>query len=217
MQIKNHHYLILALLLLGFVGTAYATGAGFYLGGMAGQSNLQNKPRLVQTGGTPAFVMANPTNTGFGARLFLGYGVNPYFAVEGGWTYYTPSKYKTNVFPACGNPEIQENTIDVVGKGMVPFSTSGFSIFAKGGIAMASLGTAGRLSSQTLNSCANNMTSTSLRPVAGIGVSYDMTQSWVVDLSYTRVFSGSGFPSANLAALGISYHFVNAMCGQFLC
>jgi opacity protein-like surface antigen len=51
----------------------------------------------------------------------------------------------------------------------------------------------------------------------GVGVSYDVTQNWVVDFAYTTFTGGSGIQGADLMALGVSYHFVDLMCGQFLC
>ena len=210
MRMKMLLWTTTSLLLVAI--TAHATGEGPYLGMQAGRSNIHNLPQKnYATGST-----VNPSNTGFGARLFLGYNVNDYVGFEGGYTYYGPSTYSTNVQPC--DPKIREYAYDLVAKGQYPFGHSGFDLFAKAGISLINKAVSGTLTSPAGSSnCTNDGGQTTIRPVVGLGASYDLNQSWVVDLSVTRVLGGSGIQNADLYAVGLSYHLVNARCGQFLC
>lgn len=199
-----------------FFSPAHAIEAGPYIGGQVGQTNIHNLPRDVQTGTTPATVRTTPSNTGFGGRVFGGYQFNRYGAVEGGYTYYSPSTYKPNVTTNCGDPQIRESAFDVVGKGILPIGS--FGAFAKAGIAVVRQSASGTLTTTTITNCGSEGgTTTSAKATAGVGVSYDINQNLVADLSFTRVFGGGKIQPADLIALGISYHFVDKYCGQFLC
>jgi opacity protein-like surface antigen len=63
----------------------------------------------------------------------------------------------------------------------------------------------------------SNVYRSKLTPTFTLGVSYDINQSWQADLSWTRILVGSAVGNMNLLALGLSYHFVDVYCGQFLC
>jgi OOP family OmpA-OmpF porin len=216
MEMKKITCRVMALLLVGFSTLSYATGAGPYLGLQVGQTNTHNVTRNVQTGGTPSTESVTPSNTGFGGRIFAGYSINPYMGLEGGFTHYGPSDYKPTVSASCGNPQIRENAFDFVGKGTLPLGK--FGVFAKAGVAVVRTSMSGSLDTDTtLSGCDSSNTTNYVRPTAAVGVSYDLTPSWVADLSYSTVFKGGGVQAADFLALGLSYHFVDAYCGQFLC
>lgn len=212
-KITHNQYWLFAVL-SGLIITAHATGAGFYMGGQVGQSNTHNTAEDVHTGGIPPIVNVSPSNTGLGARLFLGYSANPYVGMEGGYTYFAPSTYSIPNSSVCGDPSIQEHAFDVVGKGTFPIKN--FGAYMKAGIAFTSSTSSGRLLDPN-SSCHSQSTQRSIRPTVALGVSYDLTQNWVSDFSWTRIVGGGTFKNADLIALGISYHFVDARCGQFLC
>lgn len=65
--------------------------------------------------------------------------------------------------------------------------------------------------------CGSSSYSTKYDPIFTVGISYDFTQSGVLDLSYTRLITGGAPKNMDFIALGISYHFVDIYCGQFLC
>lgn len=195
--------------LWSLAATASATGAGFYLGGALGETNTNNRVRTVQT--TPP-VTVDPSNTGLGARIFGGYAVNQYAAFEGGFTRYSPSTYNVSSSLLPESPTIRENGVDLVARGSYPIYD--FSVFGKAGIAFIRESLAGSLNT---NPGQTNGTSTYIRPIGGIGVGYDFSANWVGELSYTRVFKGGNFQNADFISLGVSYHFVDKYCGQFLC
>jgi hypothetical protein len=216
MDIRKIKMVVLAIFATS-VTTAYATGAGFYFGGMAGQSNIHQKAQNVQTGTTPPTVYTKPTSTGFGGRIFMGGNINQYGAIEGGYTYYGTATYKPSPSALCGNPSVKESGLDLVGKGMIPFNN--FDVFAKAGVAYLTTSSSGSLSNTSSSGpCGGGSnTNNGVRPTGSLGASYDITPSWVADLSWTHVFSGGGaVQQSDLIALGISYHFVDHYVGQFL-
>ncbi|EKD54145.1 MAG: hypothetical protein ACD_60C00120G0015 [uncultured bacterium] len=201
--------------MLGAVNTAYALGEGFYFGGQVGQTKIQNSVENVQT--QTGSISVTPKNTGVGARIFVGYHFNENVGLEFGAMHYGDSTYK--VSGGCSNPTTRQNAIDFLGKGMFPFWSSGVSIFGKGGFAYVNNQTTGTLASGGLSASCNgsNESKSSVRPEASLGVSYDVTDRWMVDLSYTRMFSGSNIPTSDFIAFGLSYHMTDQYCGQFLC
>src|SRR3990167_4272809 len=186
--------------LICFVSRAYAVASGAYVGGQVGSTNLHNS--IIQND--------SPSNTGFGFRFFMGGQYNQYFAVEGGYTYYAPSKYNSLTTSNGNSAQIQTQALDLAGKGIYPI-WEGLGIYGKAGIAAARWSPSGVLNI--------GERAIKIRPTAAIGASYDLTQTWVGDISWSRIFKagGSTIQNADLISLGLSYHFVNVYCGQFLC
>ncbi len=216
---KKIKCLSIAALSFSLVTIGYAT-EGFYLGAAVGQTNTHNAPLNVQTGTVPATVLTTPNNTGMGERLFAGYNINQYAAFEGGFIHYADSTYKPSITTSCGgNPTIRTNSFDIEGKGMFPIIPNAVNLFAKGGLAIITASQSGSLAPlPTGGPCdGKNQNTTKVRPMIGVGASYDFSQNWVGELGFSRVMSGSGIPNADFIGLGISYHFVDKMCGQFLC
>lgn len=206
--------LISALIVTSCTTSVFAATAGPYLGLQVGQSNTHNLPMNVQTGTIPATVLVKPGNTGIAERFFWGYQFNQYAAFEMGGTHYANSTYNTSI-SAFSNKEatIRENAFDMVIKGMFPIGTI-FDVFAKGGLAGLTASQSGRLNPDPFGRGKNT---TSLRLTYGFGASVTLAQNWVIDASLSRINGGSGLQNADLYALGVSYHFVDEYCGQFLC
>ncbi|OGT69296.1 MAG: hypothetical protein A3J38_00660 [Gammaproteobacteria bacterium RIFCSPHIGHO2_12_FULL_45_9] len=196
---------LIALIAMGITSYSYAVAPGFYVGGQAGGSNLHNKNQTITV--NSASVLATPANTGFGIRFFGGYQYT-YFGVETGLTAYARSKYSNSL--TVGTPSITTYAWDVVGKGLW-VSPVGLGVYGKAGFAVASLGASG--------SIVGGPSGIKPRPTAGFGVTFDFAQNWVGEVSFSRIFAAGGttMQNADLAALGITYHFVDEYCGQFLC
>lgn len=218
MKIKIIKKLSLAAVLLSSMNAVYATGQGGYFGLMVGQSNLngQNQTEAVP-GGT---LTLKPNGSGIGTRLFAGYNLNQYAAFEGGFTYYSSMNYKLTEQTATQTTDVSNTlktraaSFELLGKGMIPFADTGFGAFAKLGGAYFVTKTTGKVENFSIKSQSSSV----FRPVVAIGVSYDMTQNWVADLSYTSIrYSNSQIKNPSFIALGISYHLLDPVCGQFLC
>lgn len=189
----------------------------------------------------------HPANTGVGGRLFVGYNVTKYWGWEAGFTHFGLTTIKVPTTPPLtignpvGSPAITENAFDFVVKGMPPYTLWGFSAYGKLGISILKQGKAGTFidsfNANTSNVFYTNPANgtafagqvyhgifvngqravTYVRPTAGIGITYDINQNVQAELTLARVFGGGGLQPADLVGLGVSYHFVDKYCGQFLC
>jgi len=184
---------------------AYAVDDGFYMGIGAGQSTVY------APGATINGQHATAGKSGMGGRIFMGGQFNSHGAFEVGYTHYAAASY--NVKSSSGsNPELRTSAIDFSFHGILPLA-GGFSVFGAPGLALAHASGSGSLSSTG----GRGPTSTSVRPRAGVGVSYDINQSWVADVSMQRLFGSGVIRTSSLLALSISYHIVDKKCGEFLC
>lgn len=196
--------------------TAHAIGPGFYLGAQAGVTNTNNQAQAVQTGvASPPSQFVTPSNTGIGERMYMGVGINKYAAAELGFTHYASSTYQTNPSEIVNTPAIRQNGMDFVGKAMYPIQR--FAIFGKLGAIMMYQSYSGSL--QPLSPTEEGLkANNNFHPLIGLGANYEITQNWIAELSWTRALKGgNGFQNADFTSLGISYHFVDEYCGQFLC
>jgi hypothetical protein len=226
MQIKT---LLLASVALTLSASVSAIAPGFYAGANFGRSNLHNPHQVIQTGGTPSSIYSSADNTGVGARLFIGGNINTYAAMEMGLVHYASTTYGGVPTSISNNtPSIHEYGLDIEGKGIYPVGP--VAIFGKLGFAYIRKSASGVLEScsapssvgvtypcSSTSSVQNSTQANALRPLLGFGVSYDVSQNWQTDFSYTRVMKGGGIQDSDLIAVGFSYHVVDLYCGQFLC
>jgi opacity protein-like surface antigen len=199
------------------------------MGAQVGYANLNNVPETINTGVDPLAVVpppgcvkdpsgilctdVTPTNTGIAARIFMGANVKTYFGFEFGVSYYTPSEYEVDNLPDSNQPQIREYSADILGKIMYPFGP--FSVFAKGGVGIVYKNVSSTIDPSDDESSSGNDIFVS--PAYGFGVSYDITPHWVVDFSFMRIQGTDELEDIDFAGIGISYHFVEEYCGQFLC
>lgn len=195
---------------------AYAVAEGFYMGAMFGPSTNGASQTNAQTrSGTPPTTPVTPKSSQFGSRLFLGNKFNSYASIEFGVAFYSRIKYDDKGVETCNSPQIRAYDIDLLAKGEMQLG--GFSIFGKLGPAVVSVNESGSLSPDLSKPCGETNRSINVKPELGIGVGYDLNQNWVFDLSATRLFVGGKASTIDMYAFGISYHFVDQYCGQFLC
>jgi opacity protein-like surface antigen len=211
-------YTALTALSVCLMADANAVATGFYMGVMTGpSSNSASKQQATTESGTPPTVTVKPSNKQWGTRVYLGNKFNPYAGIEAGMTYFSTINYNnTSDEDTCSATNVKVRDIDVVGKGDYTFG--GFGLFGKAGIAFTYVTTSGGLEPPVMGkSCGASNRQIKYRPTFTIGASYDLDQSWVADLSYTKIMVGSTVSTVSFLALGISYHFVDRYCGQFLC
>lgn len=216
---------IVSFAMLGLLSTTVgATGPGPYAGVQFGQTKLDNVSYDVNTGqpaatcdptdpyGTCIVALTEPTNTGIGERLFFGVQMNRYAAFEFGASSYAPSVYSPDVPGDNNEPTIRVYAFDISGKGM--YSLYNFTVFGKIGGAGAR-----ETASAALIGAPEQVVKgfVSAHVMAAVGLSFDINANWVFDITASRIFKGSQFPNAEFYGLGISYHWVDLYCGQFLC
>jgi opacity protein-like surface antigen len=232
---------LVAALYLGAV-SAHAIGNGFYIGVMAGPAS--NKARNLQAIQYPPpdpgtcnaqpcpqslFVQMTPVkprSTQFASRIFIGNKFNPYAAVEGGLIFFSSIRYQSpSGIETFGSTDQRVRALDVVGK--LSFPVKSFEVYGKAGPGVAYITKGGAYnpvfkpaSPPTNNRGTFTASSTHKNKFAAsfsVGASYDIDQSWVADLSWNGFAVGNDVGTLSYFALGISYHFTNKYCGQFLC
>jgi opacity protein-like surface antigen len=216
--------IFIAAVSYGCAINANAVGNGFYLGLMLGPAN-NNAPSLQALrdpvpSSPPITTNADPRLQQFASRIFLGNKFNTYAAFEAGLTFFSSIKYDSHGVLTTGSTDQRVRDIDVVLKGIFPFGES-FDIYGKAGIAGTYLTTGGSFNpvfnEQTKTYSTANSYKSKFSPTISVGGSYAINQSWVVDLSYNNVQVGGNVGQVVFYALGLSYHFTDRYCGQFLC
>ncbi len=159
--------------------------------------------------------------------------VNPNGGAGGGSPVLYPFK---SPYTAAAGTTARVRLVDLLAKLDYSYNDT-IGIFAKAGVAAAYVTVPGALQPTTIHYSQNiypnagaintkqvqlirsgsNKYLTKLAPAFAIGASYDLNQSWQMDISWTRYFIGSQVKNMNLYALGLSYHFVDVYCGSFLC
>ena len=189
---------------------------GFYVGLMTGPAT--------NTGGTVQAQMANSTNTTpvtpntnqFGTRIFLGNKLSRYAGLEAGMAFFSTIHYDDNGVDTCSSLSSRVRDIDVVARGSFPLKS--IELVAKAGAAAVYTTTPGPFYSPPAGkTCGQSKNEIKFRPTMSIGLSYDLSPSWVLDTSWTRILVGGTISNVNFYGFGISYHFVDRYCGQFLC
>lgn len=198
--------------------STYAVAPGYYLGLQIGQANNDGRQIEARTLcppddiGCDPLTIARPTRKQAGLRLYTGYKYNPFISVEAGGTIFSFINYSTER-PAADNTQLAVGAVDIVIKPSVTFGP--IDIYAKGGISFNYT-----KSSAALNLDLNSNKSTqkwTYGPTYGIGASYDMTQSFVLNGGWNRVQVNRLIKYFDFFYIGVSYHLVDVYCGQFLC
>lgn len=198
-----------------FTSIANAATPGTYLGLGAGASRLETTSnKLTSINGTTT--SSSTKRGGLGERLFAGYNFNEYVGVEAGLAHYAKSSYDASAIGANASVDYNLNAFDVVGKGYLPFG-EGFNVYALAGAALVKSKTEvkannARVFGQTGN---HNYNNSKIRPVYGIGVSYDIPQTGVTtNMELTRIV-GTGntstnpraIPNADMLSFNVAYNF----------
>ncbi|MFZ2314300.1 MAG: outer membrane beta-barrel protein [Gammaproteobacteria bacterium] len=195
----------------------YAVGPGFYMGVMTGPATNNGGTVYVQPApGSTTLVQANPRSNQWGSSIYLGNKINQYASIEGGINYFSTIQYSTkNNVQTCSGLSVRNRDLHIVGKGEFPLSD--FSIFGKAGVAVVYQTVSGGFNTGINGQCGKNQYTNKFSPTFSIGAGYDLSQSWVADVSWTRILVGGQSSSVDFLGFGISYHFTDRYCGQFLC
>lgn len=240
MKIKIRN-ILLGAAVIAMSHLAYAVDPGFYMGSDFGVSNLNNKSQTILLDPFGDTQTVSASNKGIGIRLFMGGEFNQYGGIEGGFAHYASSTYGSVPYtgymlnPAgvlvqttsvITKPTIKEYGFDLEGKAKYPIGK--FAVFGKLGFAYIRKTASGILATCTGNAsvptpCSetspvtNSEQSNAFRPLVAIGASYDISQTFVADVSATRITKGSGIQNLYFYSVGFSYHLVDTYCGQFIC
>lgn len=216
--------LSIAMTGLIFCDLSYSIGNGFYLGLMLGPSNNTTSMQQAQNADCTqsiCLIPAYPRTQQFATRLFFGNQFSPYAAFELGFDFFSKIKFDTKGKDALGGtPSIRPRAVDIDIVGILPFYF--LSVFAKAGAAYTYVTTAGLNPVYQPNNVKRpvtvaNTTQNKIAPTFGLGATFDINQSWVINFAYTVIQLGGNLGSVSSLTLGFSYHFTDKYCGQFLC
>jgi hypothetical protein len=194
---------------------------GLYIGLAAGPATNSASEQQAQIQGPitrpPTTVLVQPKSQQFGSRLLMGYMINQYAGMEGGFNYYSTIRYVTkgDDVQTCSSTNARITAFDFVGKGVIPLQQ--FNVFGKAGVAATYQSTSAAFYPTTKAVCGNSSYITKFVPTVTVGAGYDLNQNWAADFSINNLLVGSKFGNVTTYNLGISYHFVDLYCGQFLC
>lgn len=205
---------VAAALALSALTSAYAATPGAYVGLGLGASRLDT-PNL-----NPNITGMNYSYTqsrgGLGERIFAGYNFNPYIGAELGLANYAQSTYKLNM-PGVGNAQVKYNmqALSLVAKGYLPVSNSGFNLYALAGAALVNSKVQSSDRFDVVNDySSSSVTTRKVRPMAGVGASYDVSRNLTTSLEYSHIqgtgnvkTSDKAIPNADMVSFNVSYNF----------
>lgn len=217
--------LVCATLCASFCTTqAFSTPCGPYGGFGVGKTWVYTPSSTLFTvpaGGTSSY---NLTGTGY--RLFVGFNINKYFGIEGGWSRYARALYVGRLPAGAAYSALTYyiHTYDVEGKLYMPLGNSGFNLYVLGGIARVveniqfnngGIPTNGKIASPNNVSLGYNQThGYNNRPIYGLGANYNFTRHFMANIEVTQIQKLNSFsntatavPTMNLATLNVAYGF----------
>lgn len=208
MKIAKRSLAVLSLLTCASL--AQAAVPGTYVGMGLGASR-QDTPNEYLLSGSDAYgVSQSRQRGGLGGRLFMGYNFNRYFGVEAGLAKYANSKYKATDGFNTANLKYETAALDLVGKAYLPLAESGMSLYGLGGAAVVR--SKATYSGEVYGyDYSESKTKTQVRPIAGLGASYDIPNTQLTTaVEYSHIFgktNGDLVPSADLVTLNLAVNF----------
>lgn len=142
------------------------------------------------------------SDTGFGWGLNAGYKFMPFFAAEIGYTHYPIAYAKVS------GVKVAKDTLysyDIAGKGILPFSDSGFELFAKLGLSRAYSHIVNTNPNVAL--IPNTGTKTATNYIFGVGCQYSFMPNLSANLQWNRVKGKNSINDLDLLSVGLAYIF----------
>ena len=169
--------------------------SGPYVGIQGGLNNMH------YSGGEYLLPTNNTTNTKPAMRVYGGYYINEFFALEGAYDYYGLPKIK--YIPNGKEQDFTQQGLDVTAKFIIPLDY-GINIFGKLGMDWVHRGELASENGYFAAKDANNK----IVPSLGIGAGYNFTMNFAGDFTWKRVLSNGSLPRMDFFSLGLTYRFV---------
>jgi OOP family OmpA-OmpF porin len=191
---------VIVTVFLGYVGMANAAqDKGGYADLDLGVSTIDVSPGTV---GADSGDESNSTN--FAWRADVGYQFNPNFAVELGYTDWGQADLKNLNDVSGANGNVTQRSADFLGKLIFPLN-SAFDLFVKGGASYVKSEADVNSLAKTLNLSSDS--NTALRPLFGLGASYEFYPRATANIAWLYLPGGSGIKTSNFYGLGLGYLF----------
>lgn len=179
---------------------AFATGdRGGYAGANIGIGNIDASP-----GDVGADTGDEDQQNDFAWRAYAGYRYSTNFAIEGGYTNWGTADINQLNGVDGANASTEQQSADLLGKLIFPLN-SALEVYVKGGVSYvkASYHANSLASSLGLNSGDN----TAIRPLFGLGSSYEFYPRFTADIAWLYLPSGGGIQNSNFYGVGIGYNW----------
>jgi len=170
---------------------------GFYFGGQLGYVNPNNSHANF-TWSNMLFPLISET----GSRLFIGYAVNDYFALEAGYSSLVDGKETGGILNKKQHAYL--SGFDFLGKGIMPFNQY-LSFFLKGGGAYIHQDILDAIYGGELVTYESNVHQWML--VVSPGIDFHITQHFMLEASYTRFWQRQEIHNIDMYSLGLAYTF----------
>ena len=208
---------IAASLLLSTLANAAILGP--YAGIGLGSSNTNPTTRFSIDSDNWSEVSGYSAKPKLAGKLFAGYNFNQYVGLEAGYAIYGNTKDTYAAHNTTASATYRMNAASLVGKAYLPIQA--FNLYALGGAAEVYSKVQNRNNNVSLLTINNNLslqngskTTRALRPVYGIGASYDVNSQVTTGLEFSRIqgkgntkTNSTAIPSANLLTLTAAYNF----------
>jgi outer membrane immunogenic protein len=203
-----------------------AKNSGFYVTGQAGYNWTDTNSPFKNTVADKDLAKISNTKNGFVGRIGAGYQFNQYFAVDGGFFYLNPLKYKVAALE--DGKEVYSWTIiqksyafDVRAKAMYPINSQFFA-YGFGGLAYVHTSLKATVKESGENPINTKLGSNGyIRPEAGAGLGYKITDNVAITGEYDHIFGNqgksavkvnkkvqpNGVPDTNAVLVGVQYTF----------
>jgi OOP family OmpA-OmpF porin len=199
---------------------ANAATPGAYAGIGLGASKIEAASTSLFVNNTSSSKTATANSGGFGGKLFAGYNFNQYVGLEAGYAMYANTTNKASVANYQASAKYSMRTVSLVGKAYLPIQQD-FNLYALGGAAEVYNTVNYRNNSNgaiTLNRGlelrSGTQTMRQLRPVYGVGASYDVNSHVNAGLEFSHIqgignttTNAKAIPNANLLTLTAAYNF----------
>jgi opacity protein-like surface antigen len=201
------------------MNVAQAATPGAYAGIGLGVGKINSASKSVFNIG-PAAGSVSSTSGGLGGKLFAGYNFTPYFGAEAAYSLYPRTLNKATSGSSSASTKYTMSAISLVGKAYLPIEQQ-FNVYALGGIAEVystvnySNNSNGRITTNNnVNFKQGSTTTRKLRPIYGIGASYDINPHVTAGVELSHIqgngntnTSAKAIPSANMLTLTAAYNF----------
>lgn len=184
------------------------TDSGIYVGlsGGLGLMNLQQIQGSTITNNTTTISIHG--DHAFTGRIFAGYDLNQYFAVESGYTYFFTEPYgrlRNNTTKAIYQTNTGGNhmVVDLYGKGTLPL-VGNFALYSKLGV---------NLYMARINNVNGQSNKNNINMSFGAGIDYKLTPNVTANCEWLRFngnarISSTGYqPDADVFLIGLRYRF----------
>ncbi len=195
----------LALLTVGLISTTIATQSfayfsvptGWYVDGDYGVSKQSGK----------SYNTTSNRTSGKGWSSVLGYKINPFFGLEGGYTRYADAILKNSQSITAAHDE--HYAIDLAGKFILPITQIPLELYGKAGLSWihAKIGKVDTNAAAVDNLVFDTSTKTSRGLYAAAGAQYYFTSNFSAHIQYAQAYGSSKTGTLALGSAGLSFLF----------